>query len=239
MRGITRLRLTAEPSTGSRKFRTSGDGEDGVLPSLFHPAAGPRYRVVEFLPIVVEDFDVVPVAADSPADVDQQLWLAVQQNDLAAFRQLYESYGMRLLAFLSSRCRGKLDAADVAQTVWLKVWESRAKFDGVHFRGWLFRIAHNHLTDVYRHSARRSAETLEAVAEPAAAKADDRVEHLAALKDCLEQVGGDFVQVLQARLEGISTEEIARRMGIAQATVYTRADRGKELLRDCVQKKVS
>ena len=54
----------------------------------------------------------------------------------------------------------------------------------------------------------------------------------------METVGGDFVEVLRRRLNGVSNQEIAEQMGISVNTVYTRADRGKKALKDCIERKL-
>ena len=174
--------------------------------------------------------------------LDQPLWQRVQKGDVRAFRELYERHQATLLAYLASRCRGTLDRNDLAQNIWLKVWSKRDSFNGEHFRGWLFEIARNHLADTYRGVSRERtvgfSENQEPVAIPAGPETGES-EQVVALRECLEQVGGEFISVLRARIDGVSTAEIAQRMSISEAAVYTRAHRGKQELQNCVEGKLS
>lgn len=178
-------------------------------------------------------------------DSDQQLWQRVRQGDANAFRELYDRHSTDLFAFLSSRCRGRLDASDCAQAVWLKVWEARkGNFDGRHCRGWLFEVARNHLHDRLRVEMRErrvfasQSAAFEQAPDPVVRDNVEESPQAVSFAECLEQVGGDFVAVLRARLNGTSTGDIARQLQISEAAVYTRVHRGKEELRSCVEEKL-
>ena len=71
---------------------------------------------------------------------------------------------------------------------------------------------------------------------PAGQPDEDQSEKLAALRECLQSVEGDFVAVLRMRLQKHSDEAIAELLKIKVATVYSRASRGMELVRECVKK---
>jgi DNA-directed RNA polymerase specialized sigma24 family protein len=75
--------------------------------------------------------------------------------------------------------------------------------------------------------------------DAAAVVAESREVELAALRDCLQHVGGDFVEALNAQLAGDTTEQIATRLAISSSTVYTRVNRAKNQLRDCMKAKLA
>lgn len=157
-------------------------------------------------------------------------------GDQEAFRELYRLYAPGLLAFLASRCRSRSDAADVAQDVWLKAWKARSRFDGRHFRGWLFQITRRWLIDVHR----KRRETISPENwDPEDQRPSETAESITALQDCLKSVGGEYVAVIRAQLEGADVAQIATRLGIEESTVYTRVNRGKKQLRDCVERKLA
>ncbi len=169
-------------------------------------------------------------------DGEQELADRFRKGDLQAYEKLHALYASRLRAFLGSRCRGRLDADDLCQEVWLKAWDRRETFDGTHFRAWIFKIANHRLTDEYR---KKTSANLPEDFDPVAVIQAGHEEELAALQDCLQVVGGEFIEVIRAQLEGEDVAQIAARQGIKPATVYTRVDRGKKQLADCVKKKLT
>lgn len=167
---------------------------------------------------------------------DSDLAVRAAAGDSDAFRILYERHALLLLAFLQSRAPRGIAAADVLQDVWVKVWRKLATFDGRHFRGWLFRIAHNRLIDLYRE---KSGRPLPEGFDVVDGSLDGEDEGLCALRECLAELDDEFVAVIKSRLTGVSVEEIAARLSITTSTVFTRVSRGKERLAECVKKKLS
>src|SRR4051812_10978376 len=89
---------------------------------------------------------IMDMIADAATLRDEELAAKLMKPGQAAqdaFHQLYDRYARRLLGFLGARVP-TAEVEDVHHEVWLRVWKHAAtKFDGRHFRGWLFRIAHN------------------------------------------------------------------------------------------------
>lgn len=164
-----------------------------------------------------------------------ELGARFSRGEREAFAELYKRFAPRVLAFLSSRCQREIHLDDVAQEAWLLVWKARESFDGKNFQAWLFQIVRNHLTSVYR---KKRAKSLPEEFDVAEEIEEDRSDELNALRDCLEAVGGDFVEALKARIAGASTAEIAAKFGIQQGTVFTRIDRAKKQIGDCVRSKL-
>jgi RNA polymerase sigma-70 factor, ECF subfamily len=171
---------------------------------------------------------------------DQALWQQVVRGDREAFHELHKRHTPSLLAYLAGRCPPSLALADVVQEVWMRLWKCRTTaFDGREVRGWLFKTAKNLLIDDRR--KRRLAQMPDEFDPPAPSAqidepTDPRLEHL---RECLKELADEFVSVIRARLEGASIAEIALRLGIAEVTVSTRANRGKKLLRECVDNKLA
>lgn len=60
------------------------------------------------------------------------------------------AYGKRLFGFIRSRVRSLEDAEDILQEVWLQYSSLPALDDIESVSGWLYRVARNKVTDLYR-----------------------------------------------------------------------------------------
>lgn len=91
---------------------------------------------------------------DNQPDDDHQLLLAAKDGDTEAFGILYERYADRIFLYLFGRVNNRLDAEDITEDVFLRVWRSLPNYreQGVPFLAFLFRIARNALIDHYRRS---------------------------------------------------------------------------------------
>ncbi len=172
----------------------------------------------------------------TPVDPDLARIGRLREGDLRAFEELYQRHAGGLLAFLERRCQGRLNANDVAQEVWLRVWRTRITVADGHFRGWLFMIARNLLKDEY---GRKLPALLSNEFDAVEQIPHRNGETLEVLQDCLQSLGGEFIAAVRDDTSGLSTAEIATKYGISDATVYTRLSRGRTELRDCVKRKLT
>ncbi|MEZ6056949.1 MAG: RNA polymerase sigma factor [Planctomycetaceae bacterium] len=171
-------------------------------------------------------------------DTLHELAKRFQSGDENAFRQLHALLHRDVRNFLVTRTPKGTSVDDLLQEVWVRVWSRRATYRNDNIRAWVFEIARNLLIDLYRRKGRAPVnETLgeRDFAEVVRENSDDRK---VALLDCIESVGGDFVAVWRMRIDGLTTEEIATAMKINVATVYTRAKRGEDQLRECIERKI-
>jgi RNA polymerase sigma-70 factor, ECF subfamily len=96
------------------------------------------------------------------ADPDAVLMLRVKRGDRAAFASLVEKYRQPLFNFIYRTLRDETEAEDVAQTVFLQVYKSRARYQRTaKFSTWLFTIARNLCLNEIRRRSRHPAESLE------------------------------------------------------------------------------
>jgi len=85
---------------------------------------------------------------------ENELIQKAQDGDAEAFGLLYERHAPAIFRFIYSHLDDRLDAEDLTEDVFLRVWRSLPKFEdqGVPFVAYLFRIARNTLVDYYRRS---------------------------------------------------------------------------------------
>lgn len=88
-------------------------------------------------------------------DVDDiQLIKEAQSGSSEAFGLLYERYAQVIFRFLYAHLSDRLDAEDLTEEVFLRVWRTLPKYreQGIPFVAYLFRVARNALIDQYRRS---------------------------------------------------------------------------------------
>jgi RNA polymerase sigma factor (sigma-70 family) len=122
------------------------------------------------------------------------------------------------------------DAEDATQEALVKAWRALRRFRaGEPFRPWLLRIVANEARNRRRASGRRLRLALRAAAE----HRDEEPVDTRTLLDALSRLPHDAQVVLACRyLVGLSEQETAAALDVAQGTVKSRTARALERLRD-------
>lgn len=166
---------------------------------------------------------------------DRQLVRAVADGDRAALRLLFDRHAPWLTLRLQRRCadRGLVDetVADTFLTVWRKAGSYRG--DG-EVAAWLWGIAMRRLLSRLRKRTPIPVPPRTGRGE-VVRSAEEQVllglEH-GDLGAALERLSPELRAVLQATvIDGLTTREAARLLGIPQGTVKTRAWRARAALR--------
>ncbi|MFJ6543488.1 RNA polymerase sigma factor [Streptomyces sp. NPDC091385] len=177
---------------------------------------------------------------------DAALLRAVAGGDQAAMAELYDRHAGWLHARLSRRCADPETVREVLQDTFVTVWRSSAGHRGEETGGWLWTIAARRLVDARRARERATrlagppldAEPTASYAIASAPSAEDRV--LAGLEygdvgTALDRISPELREVLRATVvDGLSTREAARLLGIPEGTVKSRARRARAELRDAL-----
>lgn len=163
-----------------------------------------------------------PLSAGS----DDAAIVARAQRDREAFALLYDRYLDRIYRFCYRRLDSREAAEDATSAVFTKALTALGTYQERPggFRAWIFTIAHNVVTDVYRDRGRRPSEPLADdfdVADPDpspedAAVASDERRRLRAL---LAHLTPDQQQVIELRLAGLSGAEIGEILGRSRGAV--------------------
>ncbi|MEU9090770.1 RNA polymerase sigma factor [Streptomyces sp. NPDC087901] len=178
---------------------------------------------------------------------DEALLRAVAQGDTTALAALYDRHAGWLLARLNRRCADAETVREVLQDTFVTAWRSAGTHRGAEAGGWLWVIAARRLVDAQRTRARteRVAQAESAGGSEWAAavpSAEDRV--LAGLEygdvgAALDRISPELREVLRATvIDGLTTRETARLLGIPEGTVKTRAMRARRELRAALDRLV-
>ncbi|MFM9707327.1 RNA polymerase sigma factor [Streptomyces galilaeus] len=176
-------------------------------------------------------------------DTDAALLRSVADGDAHALATLYDRHAGWLHARLTRRCADPEVVREVVQDTFVTVWRSAAGHGGGEAGGWLWTIAARRLVDARRVQERAARiemapmDTDRVERAPAAAlpSAEDRV--LAGLEfgdvgTALDRISPELREVLRATVvDGLTTREAARLLGIPEGTVKTRAMRARAELR--------
>jgi RNA polymerase sigma-70 factor (ECF subfamily) len=155
----------------------------------------------------------------------------------AVLEKLYDEHAQAVFAYALSLTRSEADARDILQEVFLKLVRQPEGTSAVRdMRGYLLRLAHNLIIDLFRRqtSRQRRHEELAQVNEPvfAATSDPDEAAFRESLAEALAELPEDQRAVVHLKLwEGMTFEVIAEVLGIPPNTAASRYRYGLDKLR--------
>ncbi len=170
---------------------------------------------------------------------DAELLKAIADGDRVALHELHDRHAPWVAARLRRRCGDPDVAAEAVQDTFVAVWKAAGRWDG---RGepaaWIWGIAIRRLIGVLRTRDRWApvvAPVRTGRAEEVVLAAEEQVlvgiEH-GGLATAMAGLSPELRAVLQATvLDGLTTREASRLLGIPTGTVKTRAMRARAQLR--------
>jgi RNA polymerase sigma-70 factor, ECF subfamily len=174
------------------------------------------------------------VAADAEL---QRLIDRARTGHPQALGQLYDRFSPAIYRYLYRRTGDVALAEDLTGTVFLRMLEALKKDQAWDdsFSGWLYRIAHNLLTDHMRARGRRPESDLPETLPMGGTRLEDRVErNLAteAVRRAINQLKPEYAEVLLLRFtEGLSHADVAARLGKTETAVKVTQHRALKALR--------
>ncbi len=167
---------------------------------------------------------------------DAELLRRVADGDRRALETLYGRHAGWLLVRLGRRCADPGIVDEVVQDTFVAVWRSAAKYRGRgEVAAWIWGIGVRRLVDAVRRvpNALVFADPPERDLE---LSAEERVllgVQYGDLAGALDRLSPELRAVVQSTvLDGLTTAEAGRLLGIPQGTVKTRMKRAREVLRE-------
>jgi len=189
------------------------------------------------------------VSATTPAvrppsvelDVDQEIVAQFRSGDRDAFAKLVQKYQSRVLTLATRILDNRSEAEDVAQDIFVKVFQSLHEFRGAsRFSTWLYRITVNHCLNYIRRRTRQqqtlvAAEPEEWMQESPTSNPHrtlEQKERWALVQAKLQVLSPEYRTILLLRdFEGLSYEEIADVLQLESGTVKSRLHRARTELK--------
>jgi len=157
---------------------------------------------------------------------DEELALALKDQDSAAVRELLDSYGDRLLRSAFLLCGNETEAQDLVQETFLEAIRSVHRFQGrSSIYTWLHAILLN-LTRQHRRAQKRIVYDDELVGREVADETPDQLDAQtasSALQAAFRKLSEAHRDVIVLRYyENLKIHEIADRLGLSEGTVKSR-----------------
>ena len=169
---------------------------------------------------------------------DAELLARVAAGDRRALTTLYERHAPWLLLRLQRRCADPAVVEEVLQDTFVAVWRGAGGYRGSGEVGaWLWGIAVRRLVDRFRRKVPTTV-ALDELTGGSVHSAEEQVllgvEH-GDLAGVLDALAPELRAVVQATvLDGLTTREAARLLGIPAGTVKTRMLRARQQMREAL-----
>lgn len=183
---------------------------------------------------------VTAPAADAeapPEAADSQLMGRVRDGDVALLGELFERHHHRLFHFFLRLAKSRQAAEDLVQEVFVRMLKYRHTFRSEsEFVPWMFTLARNAATDLYRARPKELPQDPDAP-EPAASLAHpiaglERAEQEGRLRRALARLdAGKREILLLARFSELKYDRIAEQLGISEGAVKVRVHRAMKDLK--------
>lgn len=175
---------------------------------------------------------------------DIQLLKVAQEGNTEAFGAIYERYADKVFRYLNAHLGNGLDAEDLTEEVFIRVWRSLPDYRerGTPFLSFVFRVARNALIDHYRRERRAvgqlsSDEVTVADHQPGPLEMVSQQMERQELKEALEGLREDYRNVLILRFfSDLDPEDTALAMGRSAGAVRVLQHRALAALRVRLEK---
>lgn len=156
----------------------------------------------------------------------QQLILDASEGDESAFAHIFYEYSPALLSFAKKLSYSPIEAEEIIQNVFLRVWLHRDKLPGIeNLKSWLYKFVVNEGLSYIKKRVARDRATLQF--QNTVISADNDIEKIVDLNE-LKRIVAEAVESLSeqrkkvfnlSRGEGLSIDEISEQLNLSPSTV--------------------
>ncbi|MGN6438782.1 MAG: RNA polymerase sigma factor [Agriterribacter sp.] len=172
---------------------------------------------------------------------EQELLCLLRTGDKTAFTQLYHLYSKKLFLNIYRLVKIQEVAEEILQEIFVLIWEKRETIV-VHqsFKGYLFRIAENKVTDFFRklHRDRVLFERVKEVSSSVYTHIEEKLfsnESASVFRKAIDALPPQRRQVFcLCKMEGRSYSEVSRLLGISTSTINDHIVKATRSVRECL-----
>ena len=176
---------------------------------------------------------------------DEHLVLLIREGNREAYASLFHRYFPAVAAFCNGILKNPALSEDIAQEVMLTVWVKRQELFCIEgtLRHFIFTVCRNRVMSFLRSRYATSCVPLEPVHGQVAGEsaADDKLHYdylLRSVSESLDSMPPRRREVLSlSRQDGLSRKEIAKELGVSEATVKKHMELALRQLRSSVDVK--
>lgn len=147
---------------------------------------------------------------------------------------VWKEFNHRLRLFIKRRISDTADVDDILQDVFLKIHSKLNSLqDKDRLSAWLYQVTRNTITDFYR-TRRQSVQLPEQIADKDESIENEKVSQLAVgVRYMIFLLPEKYREALiLTEIQGLSQQEMAKRLGLSLAGAKSRVQRGRRLLKD-------
>lgn len=159
-----------------------------------------------------------------------------EELTLAEFQGIFKEHYKAIRNFIYFKCSDADMAEDIAQDTFLKLWETRHKIDKRTIKAYLYTIAQN----ITINQQKRNSLKFKFQKKPTADRDFDTPEKLAEMQEYEMKLNNVIAMLpdggrevfLMNRLEDLTYNEIAERLGLSVKAIEKRMSKVLKILRD-------
>lgn len=149
---------------------------------------------------------------------------AFADGDHAAFQKIFLAYYNNISSFVNALVKSEAESEEISQELFVNLWQNRAKVDGLkNFNGYIYTLARNAVYDYFRRKLVRDSYASDKWHTEETEDSEDILvaKELELLIDMtIDNMPRQRKKIFEmSRKEGVSNEEIARRLGITKGAV--------------------
>lgn len=173
--------------------------------------------------------------------IDEIISSKISDRDITEFERMFRRYFSRLAKYAYKYVGNTADAQDLAQSVFLKIWELNGSWNpGGTVKSYLYAAVKNQCLNHIKHNDIVNRWQIEQSAEPKMSKlknAWEQKEQEVKLKDsiklAIEKMPNKRREVFKlSRVEGLTYSEISSVLGITEKTVENHMGNALKFLKD-------
>ena len=171
---------------------------------------------------------------------DDQIVAGCKEGKAEFQEALYLTYGPKMMGICMRYAQDKMEAEDVFQETYIKVFEKIHRFKGGSFSSWIYTIFINSSIDNYRSNKQRHLHVnFDDIEEMKGSAGSDVIKDLAAeeINEIINQLPEGYRLVFNLFVvDGFSHKEIADMLSISEGTSKSQLFKAKSMLMKLLEK---